>query len=42
MSKKIDILSPFGPKLAKIKLPLKMIKEINNEVDKKISDIFHE
>ena len=36
--KKMDILSPFGPKLAKIKLPLKIIKEINNEVDKTINN----
>ena len=34
----MDILSPFGPKLAKIKLPLKIIKEINNEVDKTVNN----
>ena len=36
MSNKINILSPFGPKLAKIKLTKKIIKDINNEVEKVI------
>ena len=34
MSNKINILSPFGPKLAKIKLTKKIIKDINNEVER--------
>ena len=34
MSNKINILSPFGPKLAKIKLTKKIIKVINNEVER--------
>ena len=34
MSNKINILSPFGPKLAKIKLTKKIIKVINKEVDR--------
>ena len=36
MSNKINILSPFGPKLAKIKLTKKIIKDINNEVERVI------
>ena len=34
MSKKIDIISPFGPKLAKIKLSKKIVKDINQEVER--------
>ena len=34
MSKKIDIISPFGPKLAKIKLSKKIVKDINLEVER--------
>ena len=34
MSKKINIISPFGPKLAKIKLSKKVIKDINQEVER--------
>ena len=34
MSNKINILSPFGPKLAKVKLTKKIIKDINNEVER--------
>ncbi len=30
----MKILSPFGPKIAIIKIPKKIIKQINNEVDK--------
>ena len=29
MSKKINIISPFGPKLAKIKLSKKVVSDIN-------------
>ena len=36
MSNKINILSPFGPKLAKIKLTKKIIKDINNDVERVI------
>ncbi len=31
------ILSPFGPKIAKLKLPQFLVKKINNEVDKILS-----
>ena len=34
MSKKLNIISPFGPKLAKIKLSKKVIKDINQEVER--------
>tara|TARA_B100000989_G_C19458264_1_gene435042 strand:+ start:447 stop:1070 length:624 start_codon:yes stop_codon:yes gene_type:complete len=34
ISKKINIISPFGPKLAKIKLSKKIVKDINKEVDR--------
>ena len=34
MSKKINIISPFGPKLAKIKLSKKIVKDINQEVER--------
>jgi len=34
VSKKINIISPFGPKLAKIKLSKKVIKDINQEVER--------
>ena len=30
----MKILSPFGPKIAKLKLPKFLIKKINGEVDK--------
>ena len=34
MSKKINIISPFGPKLAKIKLSKKIVSDINQEVER--------
>ena len=34
MSKKINIISPFGPKLAKIKLSKKVVNDINQEVER--------
>ena len=34
MKRKIYILSPFGPKLAKIKLSKKIVKDINQEVER--------
>ena len=30
----MKILSPFGPKLGKIKIPPKIISQLNKEVDK--------
>jgi hypothetical protein len=47
MKNSIKILSPFGPKIAKLKLPRKIIHLINEEVDniisnKKISKIFYD
>ena len=30
----MKILSPFGPKIAKLKLPKFLVKKINTEVDK--------
>ncbi len=36
MSKKINIISPFGPKLAKIKLSKKVVNDINQEVERVI------
>ena len=38
MRKKIKILSPFGPRLGKLKLPIKIINLLNNEVDRIISN----
>ena len=35
---KIKIFSPFGPKIAKTKIPISLIKKLNNEVDKIISN----
>ncbi len=29
----MKVISPFGPKIAKLKFPNKLIKKINNEVD---------
>ena len=34
MKRKINIISPFGPKLAKIKLSKKIVKDINREVER--------
>ena len=34
MSKKINIISPFGPKLAKLKLSKKVVNDINQEVER--------
>ena len=34
----MKVLSPFGPKIALIKIPNKIIKQINNEVDEIIND----
>ena len=31
------VLSPFGPKIAVIKIPLNLVKKINDEVEKQIS-----
>jgi len=36
----MKIQSPFGPKLAVIKIPKKIISEINNEVDNILKDKF--
>ena len=33
----MKVLSPFGPKIAKLKLSSKLIKKLNNEVEKIIS-----
>jgi hypothetical protein len=33
----MKILSPFGPKIAKLKLPHSLIKKINEEIDKILS-----
>ena len=33
----MKVISPFGPKIAKLKFPPKLIKKINSEVDKIIS-----
>ena len=33
----MKVISPFGPKIAKLKFPSKLIKIINLEVDKIIS-----
>ena len=30
----MKVLSPFGPKIGKFKLPLSIIKKINTEVDR--------
>ena len=30
----MKILSPFGPKLGKVKIPSKIISQLNNEVNK--------
>ena len=30
---KIHIITPFGPKIAKVKIPEKIIKTINDHVD---------
>ena len=38
MNKNLKILSPFGPKLAKLKLPQKKINLINKEIDRIISN----
>ena len=34
MSNKLNIISPFGPKLAKIKLSKKIVNDINFEVER--------
>jgi len=34
----MKIISPFGPKIGKIKLPKKIIRIINQEVDRIIND----
>ena len=38
MNKNLKVLSPFGPKLAKLKLPQKKINLINKEIDRIISN----
>ena len=35
---KLKVLSPFGPKIAKLKIPKKLIIKINNEVDRLINN----
>ena len=34
MSNKFNIISPFGPKLAKIRLSKKIVNDINSEVER--------
>ncbi len=38
MSEKFEILRPFGPPIAKFKIPLRLVKKINNFVDETIKD----
>ena len=38
MSEKFEILRPFGPPIAKFKIPLRLVKKINNFVDEIIKD----
>ena len=35
---KIDIISPFGPSMAKVKMPEKTIKALNDHVNKIINN----
>ena len=35
---KLNVLNPFGPTVAKVKIPEKMILEINNYIDEIVSD----
>ena len=34
----MKVLSPFGPKIAVIKIPLNLVKKINDEVENIIKD----
>jgi len=34
----LKVISPFGPKIAKLKFPIKLIDKINTEVDRIISN----
>ena len=34
VERKLDIISPFGPSIAKVKIPNKIIKSLNDHVDK--------
>ena len=34
----MKVLSPFGPKIAVIKIPLNLVKKINDEVESIIKD----
>ena len=36
--KLMKVLSPFGPKIAVIKIPLNLVKKINDEVESIIKD----
>ena len=36
---KLNIISPFGPSIAKVKIPEKIIKTLNDHVDEKIFDV---
>ena len=38
MSNNIQILSPFGPKIGKLKIPIKLISTINKKVDQIAKD----
>ena len=34
----MKIITPFGPKIGKSKIPLNIVKKINNEIDKIIKN----
>ena len=38
MDKKIEVLRPFGPSIAKVIIPLEIINSLNNYVDKIVAD----
>jgi len=35
---KLDVISPFGPKIAKVQIPEKVLKILNDHVDKVVND----
>ena len=35
---KLNIISPFGPSIAKVKIPEKILKILNDHVDKVVND----
>jgi len=38
MTNNLNVLSPFGPRIAKLKIPINLIKKINKEIDRIVNN----